>query len=332
MHQLLQTVSEKKVLHQPAQLQQAINRSGVFLESHLLKQPESIDTDFKANLLKLTQVIENVLRTVSTSKDPIQPEQLKSLPADIQTALLRLTKTSDELNQLPAQILTALGQQGKEPSQLLSALLSLLGRKLDASPDNMNNQASNQMSQSTKSTMTTTSTGGQPSTKAAELQQLQSLLKEVQSVTAKVQLNQLSMLKESDTQSNSSVWLMDIPVKDKQRLELMQLRVEQRHGERHSSLPKEDTWQVQLNLETQALGPLQAGINLYAGTVKVVLNAAWRQSAELLEQHLELLQQRLNELGLNVNQLSCHCVPIKPITPLSPQSEQYSGSWVDLSV
>jgi len=52
---------------------------------------------------------------------------------------------------------------------------------------------------------------------------LQGLLKEVESLHARVQLNQFSMLKEPDTPGAPiASWLIDLPIKDKQGIDFIQ--------------------------------------------------------------------------------------------------------------
>jgi hypothetical protein len=129
------------------------------------------------------------------------------------------------------------------------------------------------------------------------------------------------MLKDPDSSANANVWLFDIPVKDKQQLEMLQMKLEQHHPD--SSDGEEAIWQVQLNLETQNLGPMQARISLHQSDVKVVLLAEHESSANLLARHIDDLNKRLARLDINVSHLSCRQAAIKPLTAVDAfRSEQ----------
>lgn len=145
---------------------------------------------------------------------------------------------------------------------------------------------------------------------------LQGLLKEVESLHARVQLNQFSMLKEPDSPTAPiASWLVDVPVKDKQGIEFIQLQIEQ-----FSSQQEEvEIWRVQLRLDTQNLGAVQATVSLRDNDVQVVIQAEQSDSAALLEQYLPWLQEALDKVGVSVSHLSCRCGEV----PEPTLAEQY---------
>ena len=73
-------------------------------------------------------------------------------------------------------------------------------------------------------------------------------------------------------------------------------------------------WQVQLRLDTQNLGPVQANVTLQGEDVKVVIKAEKAESAALLEQNLPLLDTALAKLNVSVNHMSCACEQINMTT------------------
>ena len=113
----------------------------------------------------------------------------------------------------------------------------------------------------------------------AELLALQSLLKEAEGIHTKIQHNQLAMLKEPESSITAS-WLVDLPVKDKSNIDIMQLQIDQH--KRQTGSEEGDIWSVKLRLDTQNLGPVQATVTMIADDVKIVLRAEREDSANLL--------------------------------------------------
>lgn len=320
---LFQGLTEKSALQQPEALKQTINKSGVFLESYLKTNPRSVVSgqDFKANLLQLAQALKQQVQPPLLKQLVANPELIKKLPVEVQTALRQVATTPQDLRSLPSQVQLALASKGQTPMQLLLGLLSGL-RSTSVSGDNplapatltstllqgpsvssvqaFINARDNQLTQT------------QNALRFGEWQMMRDLLREVESASARVQFNQLAMVRDPDTPNNVNVWLFDLPVKDKQQLEMLQLRLEQ-----HSpDLTRSDDaiWQVQLNLETQNLGPMQARISLHQHDVKVVILAEREESADVLSRHIDDLNQRLQKLDVSISHLSCRQAEIKPLT------------------
>lgn len=329
--QLMQGLTDRQSLQQPEGLRQALNNSGLFLEKRLLQQsPQTvIKQDLKANLLQLAQQLKTELAQ-PPSKLAENPALQNALPKQVQTALQQLTKPQ-ALRALPALVQPALASQGQTPGQLLLSLLTALSTT-----------ASQQTTAQTLPTSVTTgvqafiqarevlsnNAATQTALRALEWQVLRDLLREVESASARIQFNQLSMVRDVDSPTNVNVWLFDLPVKDKHQLDRLQLRLEQ-----HSPSLTEDEeaiWQVQLNLETQNLGPMQARISLHKEDVKVVLLAEREESAALLANHINALNQRLAKLGVNVSHLSCRQAPVHPLQ--AEASMQASDHLLDISV
>ena len=312
--QLMQGVVDRQSLQQAEGLRQALTNSGLFLEKRLLQDsPQTLmRQDLKANLLQLAQQLKTELAQPPSRLADNQALQ-NNLPKEVQTALQQLSQPQ-ALRTLPALIQPALASQGQTPGQLLLSLLSALSAHTGpaAAPQTVPASVMSgvQAFIQARETMANTA-ASQTALRTLEWQVLRELLREVESVSARIQLNQLSMLRDPDNPSNVNIWLFDLPVKDKQQLERLQLRLEQ-----HSpSLTEDDDtiWQVQLNLETQNLGPMQARISLHKEDVKVVLLAEREESAALLVNHIDALNQRLSKLAVNLSHLSCRQAPVHPL-------------------
>jgi len=325
--QLLQHVLDKPAIVKPDAFRQAVQNSGVFLERQLLTNPTSSNNDFKANLLRLITVLETVITKSNQSISSEAKVDTKTLPAQVQSALAVLTKMPQDLSKLPAQIQAALATTGKTPTQLLSLLIASFTGSAEPT-ENAKPQAETQSQLINKPLMPNEKLQVQTRALATEVLVLRELLREVEGVHAKLQFNQLSMLKDPDSPSSPNVWLMDLPLKDKDRLDMLQLRMEQylRNNDE-----EEDTWNVQLTLDTRNLGPLQATINMCGDDVKVMLCAEWPESAGLLEDNMDMLNTDLSKLGVNIHHLSCRCGEVTSAT-ISASNFHHSDALVDISV
>ena len=327
---LIQNVVDKSSLQQPEKLQQTINNSGIFLESQLKQttaQPD-LQQNMKGNLLRLADVLRTQLQSPLLPKLLDNPELIKQLPVEVQTAIRQILSTPQDMRALPAQVSPALANRGQTPTQLLFSLLA--GLTTASSPDKTQAPVATGPTLATTAPIVNMATNAQQAvSRAIEFQMMRDLLQDVESVTAKIQFNQLSMVQDNDLNTNANVWLFDLPVKEKQQLEMLQMRIDQQYTGNNKDKDSA-IWQVQLNLETQNLGPMQARITLHALDVSVVLLAERQQSATLLTTYLEHLDGRLNDIGLNVSHLSCRQGIVKPVTPIV--MTERNDHLVDISV
>ena len=319
--QLAKNIIDTSTIKQPEKLQQAIQNSGVFLERQLLQKPQNIDADFKANLQQLFTNVKAVLDEYSTQQLG-QKSETRSLPVAIQTALENILSTPKELSKIPEHVRQTLTTTGIKPAQLLTVLLTQID-KIELPIELrqiIEQQQSNKQTQANLTNRMLT----------VELVLLRELLREIETTTTKIQMNQLMMLREADSGSPSSVWLLDLPLKDKSRIDLVQMRIEQN---KHNPFEQEgDIWQVDLKIDTVNLGPMHAAISLHEQDVKVVLKAQREQSVALLEDNIALLQSNLSELGVSVSHLSCICDSMDADSQLASFNQQLIDSLIDISV
>ncbi len=312
INQLLQAVPQPQALQNPEQLQQAIRQSGVFLEQQLARQAP-VSQDFKANLLTLAAALKTALQN-----GDITAGKINQLPTEVRQQLVQLLSQPQHLQQLPAQIPSLLSSVGKTPTQLI---LQLLTGQTTLPP---------LQSAQTLPPMTAAIQNQAVPAQFAELARLQLMLREVESTLARVQLNQLSMLREPDANSpTSQVWLTDVPIRDKQQLQWLQLQIERRNNGSDSD-ETDDNWQVTLNLETLSLGQLQAAISLQNSQVQVILTAQSATTLSLLEQDLDWLHEKLAALDLNVTQCRCRLGKVDWLTPVDIAGQR--DSLLDISV
>ena len=324
INHLVKNIVDSSTITQPDKLKQAIQNSGVFLERHLLQQSSSIDTDFKANLQRLIVNLQAVIKDFSQQQNTAGNAEQARLPAAIQTALANIAAAPEKLSKIPEHVRHTLASTGVKPAQLLTVLLGQ-GAQLQL-PEELRLVIEQQRQLQTNSSQQALSNR----LVAVELVLLRELLREVESTATKIQLNQLGMSRDAEPLSPSNVWMLDVPLKDKQRIDLIQMRIEQN---KHNPFEKEgDIWQVDLRIDTVNLGPMNASISMHEQDVKVVLKAQQQTSSELLEDNISLLQENLQALGVTVSYLSCLCEPNDVDINMQSLKQQLVDSLVDISV
>lgn len=314
VQQLFHHTLDKSQLTQPQAFKQALSSSGSLMENKLLNQPNQSTQDFKANVLKVLKSVETVILDVKG-------------------------QTSEKaMNKLPAQVQAALTANGKTPIQLINVLLS--GKSLPTLLSGTNNPmlipavTSQQQATSLIQLLNKPLIPLEKTVKGhvtMDLVELMRLFKEVEGVHNKLQLNQLNMLKEPESSSTVASWLFDIPIKDKQALDLLHVHIEQQR--KQSEAEDEDVWNVKLRLDTQNLGPVQATVTLHNEDVKIVIRAERKESAQLLDDHLTILTDAIADLGVSISHSSCSCgVVDKSIAVGQEHYQSTTSSLLDVSV
>jgi len=313
--QLILHTIDKLNLTDSGQFKKAVLSSGVFMENTLLKQaPNQVaPQDFKANLGKLMVAVEASLA------------ELKNGPT-----------VNPELNKLPAQVQSALTATGKTPEQLLNILFNnYKAPMLNALPNNLlskivsSSEALSLAQVLTKPMTLMPQTVISPQNAMVLNRELLQLFKDVEGVHNRVQLNQLVSLKDPDANNTVASWLVDVPIKDKQNLDLIQMQIDQN---KHENSEENDIWNVKLRLDTQNLGPVQAMVTFHKSDVKIEIKAERSDSAELLKHHLPELEEAINKLELTTSQLSCRCGEVEQATISDNLIKQKPTGLVDLSV
>ncbi len=313
VQQLIQQSVERSDLTKTQVFKQALASSGVVMERQLLNQPSQKTQDFKANLLNILKAVETV---ITDSKGQ---------------------SNNKAINQLPAQVQAALAVNGKTPAQLLSILLS--GKGVPSLLSSLNTQANLPSNISQQQVASLVALLNKPlllSQQVAarnapmDLIELMQLFKEVENVHNKIQLNQLNMLKEPEPSSTVASWLFDLPIKDKQALDLLQVQIDQ-----HKSASEEDEgdiWNVKIRLDTQNLGPVQATVTLHDQDVKVIIRAEKQESAQLLEDNLMVLNEMLDKIGVSISHSSCCCGAVDKAVNLKTDPVKKSDGLLDVLV
>lgn len=156
---------------------------------------------------------------------------------------------------------------------------------------------------------------------------LGSLLRLTAALLSRIQHHQLQSLGQTQSFSDGSTqttWQLEIPLRDGQQFNHVQVRI-QREDEAPAKKTGEQApfWEVRLAFALDHLGSLQAIAKLYKGRVTTQFWAEQPGTLALLNSELTLLRDRLLAKGLEVGEISCH-----QGTPPQP-NQALQQRWID---
>ncbi len=281
-------------------LRRAAANAGTQLEAKLAQAASGrtpaapIGDDFKAGLLRLRQAAEQSLRT-STPPAPSKTPQQGAAPA----------ARAPEVRTLPVAAPTNQPAAGKNgaPTSIAAGTSNPPAAAAIASTVRVVAPLLPPLSESQP----------QPQGRAAPFPALlepakflQGLLQQVESSLARLQLNQLASQHTDGDQRQ--VWLLELPVRrDQTTLDLLHLRIEQENDTGSGTARRQQGggWTVQVALDLDGLGPVQARIGLRNGQVSTAFQTEREGTSELFRLHLDELRTQLEVAGLDVAAMSC---------------------------
>ncbi len=131
---------------------------------------------------------------------------------------------------------------------------------------------------------------------------MQTFLRQVESSLTHLQQTQLQNLNES--QSARPLWLMELPIKDGQDIDLFELRI----SEEESSQTEGETkkiWNVTLQFNLTGLGKIKAHIKMQNEFISAQFFGEKPETLTLFRENFDFLRGRLNYNGLNVGNIEC---------------------------
>lgn len=144
--------------------------------------------------------------------------------------------------------------------------------------------------------------------------QPQELLDTLESTLARQRLNQLESLpRENDL---SRVWLMEIPLVEKENIDLLQLRIEQKKSGQETE--SDETWTIELAISPEPLGPVHARLQLAGEILSLKLWLEEPRTEKIFQRHLDRLQSHLRACGINTSEIQ--------IFPGAPPQPKRSGA------
>lgn len=264
---LLAGLPPLRQLTSPQGLAQALNASGMFMESRLLAGQDMAQLpDLKAGLLRLVAQLlpPGVPANVAYGAAAASNTLVRAMPSAIRNALGTLGQVAPRPEQLsfplPARDVAA--GVDKDDLELLLKLAAAAVSRIQSHQLG----ALEQTRSNADGTQVTTWQAEVPTRNAHEVVPLQ----------VKIQRE-------------------DPPPEEDQR----------QAGEDRSSQAREPLWNIDLAFDLEPLGPLQVHARLVRGTLSSQLWAQRESSAQLIEQELGHLRGRLVACGLTVGDLSC---------------------------
>jgi len=276
--QLVEGLPTNQQLRDPNQLFKAIHLSGQYLEHTLLNRATSQphfnpEQDVRSQLLRLAQAL----------------RQLVNLPPGVEKPATPPTPQTTTAPGVAAQtVRESIPMNSKDVVATSSAVTA--SRTQSAQP-----QAGSDASLATLTN---------PKHMANEL------LQQVDGVLARIQSQQLQSLQTE--QQGRHVWMMELPVKHEQGVDLFDLRI-QRDRQNREHTEQEKSWSMNLAFDLEGLGPIRAKVSLVGEAITANFWTELPDTRRLFHEHIEHLRSQLNQSGLEVNELSCQCgIPPEP--------------------
>ncbi len=130
----------------------------------------------------------------------------------------------------------------------------------------------------------------------------ETLSKQVESSIARVEVNQSKAIVTHDNQS--PVWSIELPVKDKQDIDLLQLDI-QADKDSNSDNEKDQLWTVNLKIDFENIGSISARLSLVDKEVNATLWSENETLSGLINNNLNLLNNQIEKQGLSTGKIVC---------------------------
>lgn len=343
---LVRNLPDVAALATPQGLKTAIQNSGILLENRLAlatHTPGLLESDFKANLLRLVQLVRNWAGSDQTPSAPAgrpagaagaQAQGPSPQPAPSDPAGNR-PPASSASSSPPAAPPAAATADPKTPQAPPAAQTQNLQRAIEtaATPPP---QRPGAVPAAPTASLAGTAPGQPGSPQAAAVGGLNppppfagaapipqspvqasidllnrlghvrlDLLQQTEAALARMHLNQLvSLPREGDHRLVE--WLFDIPVRRDDDIDLWSLRLHRDADNKTAARePADANWSVQLAFDLPGLGPMQAQINLHGERVSTYFRAERAETLPVLRDHLHELRRALLDVGLEVGDIDC---------------------------
>lgn len=338
--QFIAALPQREQLTSAAALKNVIANSGLFLEAHLAKG-EPIAGDIKTALLKLARQLENASqqrgelqkhlqgRTSSGNEGlskNYQPAQNSPLPQASQNSPGQPPQTQQTAGKpaLPGQAAgSGQAQPGASPSSSQAPLNSsaassaLPPSSLPKAAQQTNGNRAASAYQASSNAVITGANEQLPGDLRAQAripinqaeilrqpeQANQLLLNMAKGVIARHEAHQLLHLQTADPLQQQ--YMMEIPVRDRDGIDVWQMQIERRHQQQESenaaSQDKKQArhqWNITLNFDFPGMGPVKAVVRHSDKQMRVDFTAEQPRTEAAIRQFQSELSQRLSEQGI----------------------------------
>ncbi|MDH5395147.1 MAG: flagellar hook-length control protein FliK [Gammaproteobacteria bacterium] len=150
---------------------------------------------------------------------------------------------------------------------------------------------------------------------------MQTLLRQVETSLTHLQQTQLQNMNES--QAGRPLWLMELPVKNGQDIDLFQLRISQ-DEENRTEGEATKIWNVTLQFDLEGLGKIKSHIKMQNNIISAQFFSEKPETLNLFRKNFDYLRNRLSYNGLNVGNIDCaqKNLLMTEVTPIDKLDEQ----------
>jgi Flagellar hook-length control protein FliK len=261
---LIEHLPTKTNLNNEAGLKSAIKNSGIFLESKLLAEVIK-----QSNPDKLPKIAAQSLKQPSTQ--PLSQNQ--TIVKDLKTNLLQLSEVIGKY---------------KQSTSIKEINLPKLTQMI--SPTDV---------------AKTSPTKAENTSKVINLAlklDAETISKQIESSIARIEVNQSKAIVTHDNQT--PVWTVEMPVKDKQDIDLLQLNI-QADKDSKSNNEKDKLWTVNIKIDFENIGSVSAKLSIIDKEVNATL---WSESeilSGLINNNLGYLNNQIERQGLSTGKIVC---------------------------
>jgi len=315
----------------PQGLKKAVSESGVFLERQLLQQPNqafsplSINSDLKANLLRLVQLVRrwpgssgqttanaphaSTTASATGTQPPPAPAGSAQQAAAAQTTA---PASPDQIQRtVQASVSGKPAATTAPPPASTATLQATAGAAAGTGGTTPSNLPAGALAPPLRGAMpvpqSALQSGLELLNRAADFRI--DLLQQTEAALARIQLHQLAALPR-EGERGLLEWLLEVPIRRGEDIDLWSMRVFAEHRQQqHETRQQAPNWSVQLAFDLPGLGPMQAQVQLAGEQVSTRFWAEHQDTLPLLRGHMHELRQALSEAGLDVGELECQPGP-----------------------
>lgn len=297
----------------------------VFLRDQILRHSLPKTGDLKPLLQQITNIKQNLaqfnekpseflrqplsdLNKLGTTKENIS--QSNGINKAIQDSGLFLEKKiADVVKQFPQQqnnihllkpLLNAIQQNDQK--SVLSNLVNQLNSFNKIEPIVLEQTPSQQtkLATSEQQIQNQNQTKSSIQTELQLLTELKQMTKNMQTALASIETNQARAIVTDDKPQVN--WVMDLPIKDKQDLDLLHLEIKEREALDKENR-KKTSWSVMIKLELEKAGEIHARLVYEDKNISASLWADNPQTYRFMNHYLEILRNNLVDHEINIEQL-----------------------------
>jgi hypothetical protein len=158
---------------------------------------------------------------------------------------------------------------------------------------------------------------------SAEADAVEQLMRYVEGALARTRIHQFSAMPELRAPPDTApvpTWVVEIPLLHRHGVDGLQLRIEEQRRTARDSAAPERLWQVLMCLDSEALGPLHALVQLAGRRLSATLWAERAATLHAARAALDELDGALRAQGVEVERLEC--MPGRPASTVATRFER----------